>query len=106
MKKGDLIPYVSCKECKKVFRRRPAEELDNHVEAEHQIGDDKKSDQSPEGSEAALVAADRRHGLSLGKVQCLMMTMAAGYGAYQGWLQLREEGGAHAGFHSLCYRVW
>ena len=62
-------------------------------------------EQSPEGSEAALEAADRMHGLSLDKVQCLIMRMAASYGAYTGWLQLRDEAGAHAGFHSLCYRV-
>ena len=33
--KGGPIPYVSCKECQKVFDARPTEALDAHVEAEH-----------------------------------------------------------------------
>ena len=33
--KGDVIPYVCCKECQKVFNVRPTEALDAHIEAEH-----------------------------------------------------------------------
>ena len=31
----DLIPYVCCKECQKVFDAQPYEVLDAHIEAEH-----------------------------------------------------------------------
>ena len=33
--KGDLIPFVSCKECQKVFDWRPYENLDAHVKEVH-----------------------------------------------------------------------
>ena len=33
--KRDLMPYVCCKQCQKVFDAGPVEALDAHVEAEH-----------------------------------------------------------------------
>ena len=33
--KGDLIPFVSCKECQKVFDWRPLDNLDAHVQEAH-----------------------------------------------------------------------
>ena len=33
--KDDLIPFVSCKECQKVFDWRPIENLDTHVQEAH-----------------------------------------------------------------------
>ena len=33
--KRDVMPYVCCKECQKVFDVRPTEALDAHIEAEH-----------------------------------------------------------------------